>query len=125
MKHWAPKIAIILPLIFLLVACGAYQSSFVKTSFKALEVSKTSYETARSIANDLYVQGKITEEKKVEIETAAKSFAKAHNAAVEALAKYRETKTLESQELAEKQVLLASSALADLLNILKPYLLKE
>lgn len=118
------KIALSMFCLVFLVGCVVYQSSFVKTSFKALEVSKMSYDSARTIANDLYKQGQITPDENERITEVAGQFRMAHNAAVEALAKYQETKGVSEQEAAEKQVMLASEALAALLGLMKPYLLK-
>ena len=52
-------------------------------------------------------------------------YANAHNAAVEALARYEETKALEEQELMIAQIDIATEALSKLLALIRPYLLND
>ena len=103
----------------------AYNMGLVQTTYKLLTVSNISYDTAMKTAADLYAQKRITEEQKAEIIKIGKTFAGAHNAAVEALASYEETKAVSEQEKMSIQIVMASEALAEILNLIKPYLLKE
>ena len=108
---------------FILVSC-AYNASLVQTSYKALVVSQTSYDTSMKSAVDLYKRGIFGEEVKMKILNAADIYHKAHNVAVEALAKYEETRSSIDADLLEKQINLTSEALVNLLTIIRPYLEK-
>ena len=103
----------------------AYSGGMVKTTYKLLTVSNVSYDTAMKTAADLYSQKRITDEQKAEIIKIGKTFAEAHNAAVEALASYEETKAVSEQEKMSAQISIASNALAEILNLIKPYLTKD
>ena len=103
----------------------AYNVGMVKTTYKLLTVSKVSYDTAMKTAADLYSQKRITDEQKAEIIKIGKTFAGAHNTAVEALARYEETKAVVEQQKMSEQIAIASEALAEILNLIKPYLLTE
>lgn len=107
-----------------MVAC-AYNVGYVKTTYDMLAVSQTSYDMAMSTAVDLYRQGRITDSDKEKIFAKGKEFALAHNAAVDALVSYAETRDAADQELMEAQVKIAASALGVALELLKPYLLGE
>ena len=103
----------------------AYNVGLVKTTYKLLTVSNVSYDTAMKTAADLYVQERITDDQKAEIIKIGKIFAAAHNAAIESLARYEETKAVSEQEKMSKQITMASGALAEILNLIKPYLMEE
>lgn len=115
------KITLITLLSLFLFSC-AYNTSLVKTSYDILSVSQTTYDTTLKIISDLYSRGMIPEEKRTEIIAKANTFHLAHNSAVESLARYEETRSMSDQESLTAQLSLASSALTDLLIILKPYL---
>ena len=114
----------VMALVFFMFGC-AYNVGLVKTTYKLLTVSNVSYDTAMKTVADLYSQKRITDEQKVEIIKIGKTFAGAHNAAVEALASYEETKAVAEQEKMSAQIAIASKALAELLNLVKPYLTKD
>ena len=114
----------VMALVFFMFGC-AYNVGLVKTTYKLLTVSNVSYDTAMKTAADLYSQKRITDEQKAEIIKIGKTFAGAHNAAVEALASYEETKAVAEQEKMSAQIAIASKALAELLNLVKPYLTKD
>jgi len=110
--------------LLMLIGC-AYNIGYVKTTYDLLAVSQTSYETAISTVIDLHRQGRITDGQKAEAFDIGRQFANAHNAAVEALAKYEESGHLGSDEQLELQVVAAYEALSTLLNLVKPYLLEK
>lgn len=111
----------VLIILLMLVSC-AYNIGYVNTTYDLLAVSKTSYETTIQTVIDLHKQGRISDEDKAKVFDIGKQFAIAHNAAVEALAKYEESGMLVGQEQLEKQITAAAEALSSLLQIVKPYL---
>lgn len=123
MKTKSRFIVLFLGMMFLM-GC-AYNASMVQTTTKLLTVSNVSYDTAMKTVADLYMQKRITIEQKAEIIKIGKTFAKAHNASVEALACYEETKSLAEQEKMSAQISMATKALTELLDLIKPYLTKD
>ncbi len=115
------KVCIGIVLAFVLTAC-AYNASMVTTSYKVLSVSNLSYDTGMKVVADLDKRGLLPQDEKIKILAVATTFYQAHNAAVAALAKYKETQDLTDQELVEKQIAIASEAIANLLAIITPYL---
>ena len=103
----------------------AYNVGMVQTTYKLLTVSNVSYDTAMKTAADLYSQKRITDVQKAEIIRIGKTFAGAHNAAIDALLRYEETKAVSEQEKMSEQISIASKALSEILNLMKPYLIKE
>jgi len=118
-------VALALAAVMIFTQSCAYNVGFVQTTYKLLSISNVSYDTAMKTAADLYGQKRITDEQKAEIIKIGKTFAGAHNAAVEALASYEETKAVSEQEKMSAQIEIASKALAELLNLIKPYLTKD
>ena len=119
------KLRLTIPIFLsLFIISCTYNASLVKTSYDILAVSQTSYDTSMKAASDLYKRGIFGEEVKTKILSAANIYHKSHNAAVEALAKYEESRSFTDMELLEKQVTLTSEALVSLLLIIKPYLEK-
>jgi len=116
------KFASVLLLVGVLVAACAYNIGYVNTTYDLLAVSKASYETTIQTVIDLHKQGRISDEDKAKVFEIGKQFAIAHNAAVEALAKYEESGMMIGQEQLEKQITAAAEALSSLLQIVKPYL---
>ena len=115
------KITLITILSLFLFSC-AYNTSLVKTSYDILSVSRTTYDTSLKVISDLDSRGLIPRNKRTEILSVSNTFYLAHNASVEALARYEETRSLSDQESLTAQLSLASSALTDLLTLIKPYL---
>ena len=120
MKRQSNFIAMLI--LFVFISACAYNVGLVNTTYKLLKVSNISYDTAMKTAADLYVQGRITNDQKAEIIKIGKIFAGAHNAAVDALASYEETKSASEQEKMSVQIAIASKALGDMLALIKPYL---
>lgn len=116
------KLTILSIILILTLTSCAYNTSLINTSYKALSISETSYDTTMSIARDLDSRGLLPLKDKAKIIKYGTTFSKAHNAAVEALAKYSETKDLSDSETLESQMSIASEALSNLLLIIKPYL---
>ncbi len=114
----------VIMLAFILTAC-AYNASMVQTSYKVLSISNLSYDTGMKVVADLDKRGLLPQDEKIKILAVATTFYQAHNAAVAALVKYKETQTLTDQELVEKQIVLASEAIANLMLLITPYLLEE
>lgn len=113
----------VIVLAFVLLAC-AYNASMVTTSYKVLAVSNLSYDTGMKVVADLDKRGLLPQDEKIKIMAAATTFFEAHNAAVAALANYKESEDLADQELLEKQIALVSEAIANLMAIITPYLEK-
>ena len=107
--------------IFLLTAC-AYNAGLVKTTYNLLAASQASYDTAMKVAVDLYAQKRIGNAEKQSIIAVGTTYATAHNAAVNALASYEETKNADEQKKMEIQITIATTALTDLLQMIRPYL---
>lgn len=108
-------------LAFILGAC-AYNASLVNTSYKIQAVSQASYDTSMKMVADLDKRGMLPEDEKAKILVVANTYYQAHNAAVKALLAYKESESLADKELLEKQIALMSTAIADLLAIISPYL---
>lgn len=118
------NIFLIAILTIFVVSC-AYNAGFVKTTFDMLGGSKVSYDTAMKMTADLYNRGIISEGQKSTIITYGNTYSKAHNTAVEALARYEETKSSEDSAIVEQQITIATTALSSLLNIIQPYLIDK
>jgi hypothetical protein len=117
---WRPLIIFIMFIFFFVfVACAA---NFTQNSYKALSVSKTSYDTALSTAGDLYKKGFLDEEQKNEIIEYGNHYKIAHNLAVQALLDYQTTGDLSKKDKYLANMQLASNFLAKMLDYLEPYL---
>ena len=123
MRHFK-SFAVSFIIVFAMVGC-AYQLNYVQTTYKLLSVAQVSYETTVQTVIDLQRQGRISAEQKAQIFEVAKTYAIAHNAAVEALAQYEEDKYLLGDERLTACIDTASEALTQLLELVKPYLFKE
>ena len=118
----------IIPLILILAIMLAGCASFLKTSYVTVATSKNLYYQAREAARDLYAQGLIDEEAKVQINEAANIYKAAHNVAQAALEVYVITESKEAKE--HVQVAIAEAALrwmtvAKLINAIKPGLVPD
>lgn len=102
-----------------------YSQPTVKSSYQALSISQQAYDGAMITFADLVKQGHINNETKIKILEYATIYFKAHNSAVDALVAYTETENAQDLHLVEKQITVVSSALEDLMEIIKPYLLDE
>lgn len=116
---WISFLAILLMLS--LVACSA----FVSTTYKAGAISKYSWKTAVRGMGELYDEGLISYDVKKDVLKYGELYRVAHNNAMEALARYAETKDVNQQQAYLQFASDASNALADLLNYCRPYLLKH
>lgn len=113
---------LLIALLTIFIASCAYNASLVKTAYDTLQVSQVSYDTSMKIVSDLYKRGELNEDEKEKVISYASTYSKAHNAAVEALASYEESRSMEDKEQLEKQLTSASEALTNLLQIIKPYI---
>ena len=111
----------ILTALFLLTSC-AYNSSMVRTSYDILSVSQVTYTTAMQIAADLYKSGHLTPNAKAEIIELGQAYSLSHNAAVDALSLYEQTKDAPTLDVLEANIKLVTSTLNKLLTFLRPYL---
>ena len=104
------------------IAACAYNASMVKTSYNILATSQASYDTSMKVVKDLKDKGLISAEDLTTVVAAATVYYKSHNTAVEALAKYEESKDSLDLDALEKQMTLMSEALIEFLKILGPYI---
>lgn len=116
------KLAIAGVILLFLIASCTYNIGLVRSTYKMLSASQISYDTALKAAADLYRQGRMSDDQKVKVIEIGEVYAEAHNAAVEALARYEETKDLAEQEIMTKQIEIAAQALSELLALIRPYL---
>jgi len=116
------RVNMILVFVGLFAISCAYNASMVKTSYNVLAVSQATYDTAMKTLADLDKRGMISVDDKVKAMEVASIYYKTHNAAVEALAKYEETRSSTDQQRLEEQIALVGEAIANLLTIIKPYI---
>lgn len=108
-------------LISFYVSCASNQA-FINTSYKTLTVSRTTYDNTMLALVDMYRSGNLPSNALEKILVAGKVYSDAHNAAVEALARYVETKDLIEKDRIAEEIKIAAQALTEILNIAKPYL---
>ena len=119
----ALKVPLILLLALMLLSCA---NSFTKNAFDTLSISKETYNSTLSIAGDLYKQGLMSEEQKNEAIKLGNAYKLVHNEAVGALLNYKTSGyTEESKESYLNLMKDVSARLANLLDYLKPFILKE
>lgn len=108
-------------LVIAIAAC-AYNASMVKTSYNILATSQASYDTSMKVAKDLKESGQLAGEDLEKVREAAGLYYMVHNTAVEALAKYEESKDSADLDALEMQIGLMSEALIEFLKILGPFI---
>jgi len=118
----------LLSILFLAILIGACSScaTFEKNTYVTLNESKDFYYIAMGIVADLQADGKITPEKRTEINKAAKIYKEAHNIAVDAFAIYKVTKSSADKDKLKIAINVAASkwqSVAALINAIKPGLL--
>jgi len=118
----------LLSILFLAILIGACSScaTFEKNTYVALNESKDFYYIAMGVVADLQADGKITPEKRVEINKAAKIYKESHNLAVDAFAVYKVTKSSADKDKLKIAINVAASkwqSVAALINAIKPGLL--
>lgn len=109
-------------ILALFLASCSYNTSLVKTSYDALAVSSSMYDTAMKTISDLNKRNLIPPPKLSQIMDVASTYSEAHNLAVESLADYQETKSTTDRKRLETQLSNASKSLSKLLSLIKPYL---
>lgn len=115
------KLMLMVVALVFLVGC-TYNIGLVNTTYKLLAASQIGYDTSMKMAADLYRQDRITDREKESIIAVGTIYSTAHNAAVEALARYQETRSMDDQEAMTTQIEIATNAMAELLHLLQPYL---
>lgn len=106
----------------MIVSCSAARME--NNVFKTLSVSQVTYDSALSTVGDLYKQGKLSEDTKQEIIEKAREYKQAHNTAVSAFLKYKESGLLDDEEDYLTKFAKASSLLAEFIRLAKPYIEK-
>jgi hypothetical protein len=81
---------LVIPMILMLVNCGG---NVVTNSYKALYTIGTAYNGSMKAVNDLYKDGKITEDQKVAIEVTAGKVYASYQVATSALEVYKVTES--------------------------------
>lgn len=111
-------------MLALLLGCAS-SHQFVRSTYNIMLTSSVSYDTVMTTARKLYDDKIISDGVWSTIVGSARTYATAHNIAVEALAKYVE----KSEEMSEReidalelQMRIAADALRDILNLVKPYI---
>jgi len=118
----ALKVPLILLLALILLSCA---SSFTKNAFDSLSISKETYSSTLSISGDLYKQGLMSEEQKNEAIKLGNAYKLVHNEAVSALLNYKMLKDQNSKDLYLQSAADVSARLANLLNYLRPIVIKK
>jgi len=119
-----------LSILFMAILIGAYSScaTFEKNTYVTLNESKDFYYIAMGIVADLQADGKITPEKRTEINKAAKIYKEAHNIAVDAFAIYKVTKSSADKDKLKIAITAAATkwqSVIALINAIKPGLLPK
>lgn len=115
-----PLLIGVLILALMLAACA----TFTRDAYRAGAVSKGAYELVMSGMGDLYKAGLIKESVKNETIRIGKAYKDAHNASIEALARYKENGAPQDKQAYLTLAAEASTVLAGLLNYARPYLLE-
>jgi hypothetical protein len=113
------KCLIVFAVLMLAFTGCAVNDSLVRTGYQVLSVSQQSYDVAMKSLIDLHAQGLVTDADFNEAIDAAEKYCTAHNVAVEALAKYKEGGDAMNRNNFEDNLILSSSLLGKLLNIVK------
>ena len=111
----------VLIVAILVVAVGC--AGTIKTSYITLTTTKNLYVLAKQVCNDLYENGKITEDQRIEINKVATIYREAQNAASDALEVYAVSSTVKNKEQLKAAIALAGEKWADvakLLNAIQP-----
>ena len=112
-------LAIVLALVFLVGGC----STFDKTTYQTLSISKTTYDTAMKVAADLYSKGAITDVQKTEVIRLGRIYKGAHNIAVTSFLAFKQSGTPATEMTYLAQLSAAAAAMVELLEYV--YSLKE
>jgi hypothetical protein len=103
-----------------LMACATQKAE--QTAYSTLSVSQVTYDTTLSMLGSLYKQGKITEAQKLAIIKKAAEYKLAHNTAVTAFLKYKESGLLPDEEVYLITLTKATTLLTEYLELIKPYI---
>ena len=81
-----PVLAILLALTFL---SGCFGDKFVRDAYRTLAITASSYQVAQATAQDLWDQGKLSQNTKDRLNSRARVFRVAYHAAVDGLEMYQ------------------------------------
>ena len=108
-------------IVFFFLAGGC--STFDKTTYQTLTISKTTYDTAMKVAADLHSKGAVTDAQKAEIIRLGKIYKGAHNTVVKSFEAFKQSGTPATEMTYLAQLSVAAAAMVDLLEYV--YSLKE
>ncbi len=116
------QLAALVGLIFIvaLVSCA----TLVKNSSRTLSVASIAYEVSMKSANELYKQGKITEEEKVKILEIANPYYVAYHTASDALVAYMAVESEENEEKLSLAMVEFSKVLGNFMAYVQPLLME-
>lgn len=111
--------------LILLMGCATYNVGYVQHAYRALHISKTTYDATRDIAIGLYHRNIIDDVQRKRINQIADQYRTAHNKAVDLLKTYAATKDNADKERAEAMVFATSEALSVLVAEINRYVNEE
>jgi hypothetical protein len=114
------RLAIIVPIMFLLVACGSMQT-VEQRAYQVLYTSKAMYNLTMESVADLQAQGLISAEERAKINEKANEYRDTHIVAVKAL---YNAKLLNDYSAMPDHIKAVEVALTLLLEVARPFLLK-
>ena len=102
--------------VVLVLALSVGCSTFDKTAYQSLSISKTTYDTAMKIAADLYSKEVISDKEKGEVIRLGRIYKGAHNTAVQSFLDFKKSGSQASELTYIETLSWAASALVDLLD---------
>jgi hypothetical protein len=114
------RLAIIVPIMFLLVACGSTQT-VEQRAYQVLYTSKAMYNLTMESVRDLQDQGLINPEERAEINEKANDYYEAHVTASQA---YLKARLINDYSAMPDHIKAVEVALTLLLEVARPFLLK-
>ena len=120
MKRKLLSVALVLFIVLAVVSCAGFN----KNSFRGLGTMAIGYDVAMKSAGDLHAKGLISDEGKAEIIKHGESYAKGHNAAVQAFQDYLNAPEADKQTSQGKARVAMQASLglySELLSILTKY----
>lgn len=113
------RIFSILVMLMFLTACATVE----KTTYSTLSISQQTYDKTLLILGDLYKAGQLTTVQKDIIIEKANEYKVAHNTAVKAFLKYKQSEIMVDEENYLVALTKATSLLAEYLELVRPYIL--
>lgn len=115
------RLLIVCGLMLVLAGCSATSKDVALTSYKALDISATVYDTAMLSLSDLHKQGVLTDEQWVSVKDAARVFTATYREAVDALVSYMNASDAAGKERLLSYVDVAKHNLSMLLTLLEGF----